>query len=80
MERRPLPGLLLHIDGSRHRWFQDERGYDLIVILDDARSEIYYAQLVEEASTATVMVGLRAGSNERVCFAPCTVTVAAISG
>ena len=55
-ERRPLPGLLLHIDGSRHRWFQDERGYDRIVILDDARSEIYYAQLVEEASTATVMV------------------------
>src|SRR5438445_13197653 len=37
--RRPLPGMLLHIDGSRHRWFQDERGYDLIVILDDASSE-----------------------------------------
>ena len=58
-ERRPLPGMLLHIDGSRHRWFQDERWYDLIVILDDATSEIYYAQLVEEESTATVMAGLR---------------------
>jgi transposase len=58
-ERRPLPGMLLHIDGSRHRWLQDERWYDLIVILDDASSEIYYAQLVEEESTATVMVGLR---------------------
>ncbi|PYX57761.1 MAG: transposase, partial [Acidobacteria bacterium] len=46
--RRPLPGMLLPIDGSRHRWFQDERGYDLIVNLDDASSEIYYAQLVEE--------------------------------
>ena len=57
--RRPLPGMLLHIDGSRHRWFQDERWYDLIVILDDASSEIYYAQLVEEESTATVMAGLR---------------------
>jgi hypothetical protein len=45
--RRPLPGMLLHIDGSHHRWFQDERWYDLIVILDDASSEIYYAQLVE---------------------------------
>jgi hypothetical protein len=51
--------MLLHIDGSRHRWFQDERWYDLIVILDDATTEIYYAQLVEEESTATVMVGLR---------------------
>ena len=58
-ERRPLPGMLLHIDGSRHRWFQDERWYDLIVILDDATSQIYYAQLVEEESTVTVMAGLR---------------------
>src|SRR5260370_10300518 len=57
--RRPLPGMLLHIDGSRHRWFQDERWYDLIVILDDASSEIYYAQLVEEESTVTVMAGLK---------------------
>jgi transposase len=58
-ERRPLPGMLLHIDGSRHQWFQDERWYDLIVILDDATSEIYYAQLVEEESTLTVMAGLQ---------------------
>lgn len=59
-ERRPLPGMMLHIDGSRHHWFQDERWYDLIVILDDATSAIYYAQLVEEESTMTVMAGLRA--------------------
>lgn len=58
-ERRPLPGMLLHIDGSQHRWFQDERYYDLIVILDDATNEIYYAQLVEEESTLTVMAALR---------------------
>ena len=58
-ERRPLPGMLLHIDGSRHQWFQDERWHDLIVILDDATSEIYYAQLVEEESTVTVMAGLK---------------------
>src|SRR5215469_329682 len=55
--RRPLPGMLLHIDGSHHQWFQDERWYDLIVILDDATSEIYYAQLTEEESTVTVMAG-----------------------
>jgi len=57
--RRPIPGMLLHIDGSTHRWFQDDRYYDLIVILDDATSEIYYAQLVEEESTRTVMAGVR---------------------
>src|SRR5450631_3399083 len=58
-ERRPMTGMLLHIDGSKHQWFGDERWYDLIVILDDATSEIYYAQLVEEESTRTVMAGLR---------------------
>src|SRR6202521_5933487 len=57
--RRPLPGMLLHIDGSGHRWLGDERWHDLIVILDDATSEIYYAQLVQEESTQTVMVALR---------------------
>ena len=57
--RRPLPGMLLHIDGSKHRWFQDDRFYDLLVILDDATSEIYYAQLVAEESTRTVMTALR---------------------
>lgn len=57
--RRALPGMLLHIDGSKHRWFQDQRYYDLIVILDDATSEIYYAQLVEEESTLTTMTAFR---------------------
>jgi len=56
--RRPLPGMLLHIDGSRHRWFADERWHDLLVVMDDATSTIYYAQLVEEESTATVMAAL----------------------
>ena len=58
-ERRPIPGMMLHIDASKHQWFQDERWYDLIVILDDATSEVYYAQLVDEESTRTVMAALR---------------------
>ena len=58
-ERKPMEGMLLHIDGSKHQWFGDERWHDLIVILDDATSEIDYAQLVEEESTRTVMAGLR---------------------
>ena len=51
--------MLLHIDASKHAWFQDGRYYDLITILDDATSEIYYAQLVEEEGTRTVMPALR---------------------
>lgn len=57
--RKPLPGMMLHIDGSEHRWFPDGRKYELIVILDDATSEIYYAQLVEAECTQTVMAALR---------------------
>jgi len=67
-ERRPLPGMLLHLDGSDHRWFQDERRHDLLVILDDATSEIYYAQLVESESTPTVMAALRSVIAERGIF------------
>src|ERR1700730_909199 len=58
-ERRPVPGMLLHIDGSKHQWLAELGWHDLIVILDDATSEIYYAQLVAEESTRTVMAGLR---------------------
>lgn len=67
-QRRPLPGMLLHLDGSRHRWFQDERWYDLLVILEDASSEIYYAQLVEEESTRTVLAALREVVEQRGMF------------
>ncbi len=77
---RAAAGDAAHIDGSRHRWFQDERWYDLIVILDDATSEIYHAQLVEEESTATVMAGLREVIERQACSAPCTAIAAAISG
>ena len=69
--RRPLPGMLLHLDGSRHRWFQDDRWYDLLVILDDATSEIYYAQLVEEESTRTVMAAIREVVEQKGVF--CTM-------
>jgi transposase len=57
--RRPLPGMMLHIDGSEHRWFKDDRYYELLVIMDDATSEIYYAQLVEAECTRSVMAALR---------------------
>ena len=70
-ERRPLPGMMLHIDGSHHRWFQDERWHDLIVILDDAASEIYYAQLAQGETTGAVMAGLRAVFEQKGLF--CTL-------
>ena len=66
--RRPLPGMMLHIDASEHGWFQDERKYELIVILDDATSEIYYAQLVEAESTRSMLSALREVVKRRGVF------------
>ena len=66
--RRPLPGMLLHIDASKHAWFQDGRYYDLITIMDDATNEIYYAQLVEEEGTRTLMPALRQVIEKRGLF------------
>jgi transposase len=58
--RRPLTGMMLHVDGSRHRWIPGLDQYqDLIVIFDDATSEVYDVKLVEEESTVTVMESLK---------------------
>jgi transposase len=57
-ERRPLPGMLLHIDASRHAWVPGPLR-DLVSISDDATNELYYARLVEEENTRTVMAALQ---------------------
>jgi transposase len=66
--RRPLVGMLLHVDGSRHAWLSAKGQQDLIVVFDDATSEVYYAQLVAEESTATVMAGLKEVVEEHGVF------------
>jgi transposase len=57
--RRPMIGMLLHQDGSRHAWLEGQPALDLIVTLDDATSAIYSAFLVEEEGTASSFRGLR---------------------
>jgi transposase len=62
-ERRPLPGMLLHIDASTHRWVAAgpaTQKQDLVSISDDATNEVYYAVLVAEENTRTVLAALRA--------------------
>jgi len=58
-ERRPLPGMLLFQDGSKHRWIAAlGHEIDLIVTLDDATGDIYSAFLVEEEGTMSSFLGL----------------------
>jgi transposase len=56
--RRPLPGMMLHQDGSRHEWLAGLPAMDLIVTLDDATGAIYSAFLVEEEGTASTFRAL----------------------
>lgn len=61
-EPRPCRGELLHLDGSPHEWLAlcpGER-QTMLAVVDDATTELLYAQLVAEESTATVMAALRA--------------------
>ena len=51
--RRPLRGMMLHQDGSRHEWIAGLPALDLIVTMDDATSQIYSAFLVAEEGTAS---------------------------
>jgi len=55
--RRPMQGMMLHQDGSRHAWVAGE-SWDLIVTLDDATSEIYSALFVGEEGTMSTFRAL----------------------
>jgi transposase len=49
-ERAPLPGMILHQDGSTHEWVPGQK-WDLIVTMDDATSEHYSMFFVDEEGT-----------------------------
>src|SRR3954469_18941436 len=57
--RRPLPGMLVFQDGSRHAWLPQGPPLDLVMTLDDATSAILSAVLVEEEGTMSSFVGLK---------------------
>lgn len=57
-ERAPLPGMMLHQDGSRHEWVPGKK-WDLIVTMDDATNEHYSMFFVEEEGTASSFQGIR---------------------
>ena len=59
--RRPMEGMLLHLDGSEHPWLTlcPDRKDDLLVLMDDASTRVYEACLVEEEDTRSSMTLLR---------------------
>lgn len=57
-ERRPMRGMLLHLDGSTHEWIPGLPKWDLIVLMDDADGRILYARFVEEEGTVSTLESL----------------------
>ena len=57
-ERAPLPGMLLHQDGSTHPWVPGQM-WDLIVTLDDATGEHYSMFFVDEEGTWSSLRAMR---------------------
>ena len=76
-ERRPLPGMLLHIDGSEHHWFQDERRHDLIVILDDATTQV--GRAMKEDDSDLLSAGAKALGTQLLHLAGTTTPGVAIA-
>ncbi len=55
--RSPLPGMMIHQDGSRHEWVSGKQ-WDLIVTMDDATNEHYSMFFVHEEGTASSFRGV----------------------
>ena len=55
--RRPMRGMMLHQDASKHQWF-GENNCDLVVTMDDATSEITSAFFCAEEGTNSSFRGI----------------------
>ena len=59
-ERRPMVGMLVHLDASTHEWIRGVAMHDLVVALDDADGRILYARFVEQEGTMSAFEALGA--------------------
>lgn len=57
-ERRPMRGMLVHLDASTHEWVKGLAKQDLVVGLDDADGRILCARFVEQEGTRSTMEAL----------------------
>jgi transposase len=57
-ERRPMMGMLVHLDASTHQWIAGLPCQDLVVALDDADGRILYARFFPQEGTASTFAAL----------------------
>jgi len=66
--RKPLIGMMLHMDGSPHDWFGDGSEYTMVSISDDANNRLYGIELTYEEDSRTCMGMLRNVVEKRGIF------------
>lgn len=59
-ERRPMRGMMVHLDGSTHEWIRGQPMRDLIWVLDDADGRPLWAKFVEQEGTMSTLEALHA--------------------
>jgi hypothetical protein len=59
-ERRPMTGMLVHLDASTHEWIGRLPMQDLVVTLDDAEGHMLYARFFPQEGTASTFAALQA--------------------
>ncbi len=58
-ERRPMTGMLVHLDASTREWLPGLPMQDLVVALDDADGRILYARFFRQEGTASTFAALK---------------------
>jgi len=58
-ERRPMVGMLVHLDASTHPWIAGLPMQDLVVALDDADGRILYGRFFAQEGTASTFAALQ---------------------
>jgi transposase len=59
-ERRPMVGMLVHLDASTHEWIAGLPRHDLVVALDDADGRILYARFFAQEGSASTFAAIEA--------------------
>jgi transposase len=57
-ERRPMKGMMVHMDASTHEWILGVPPQDLVVCLDDADGEMLYARFFPQEGTYSTLHGI----------------------
>ena len=57
-ERRPMPGMLVHLDASTHEWVEGLPMQDLVVAVDDADGRILFGRFFPQEGVASTMAAL----------------------